>query len=344
MKLYLVLGKSLDMPSDILLEKFKELKKSMEKNNYFFMPEGFPIDGFLKAWFEPFSGYDLSWIELEILYRTFNFIPIKRLMDSIIKDFPREAKDFSTFYRKVKQMITRKLLEDKKEGRETLVKITEAGAIELGKFARYNMFKSFGVVQSSWRMKFANIVKNHESDLHDKSIIGVFNSVDSFIDIITICARSDMSQHVGLDLKEKFFLIFSNKGQNIDLNDSSIQLIKVDSTSLVLKDNIGDLFISINLFAHFSLDKIADFLKELRRVLKTGAVLYFSELKKDLSNPMIENWGLFAQIMQYSQISQAWDLKEPLALEQIISFLSEQFDDIKVETFGFTNLISAKNR
>ena len=76
--------------------------------------------------------------------------------------------------------------------------------------------------------------------------------------------------------------------------------------------------------------------------MKPGSTLYFSELKKDLSNPMIENWPLFAQIMQYSQTSQTWDLKEPLENEEIVKLLNQNFRDIKVETYGFTNLIHVK--
>ena len=88
------------MESNFQLDKLNELKKFFGKHNSnFFMPDTFPIDGFLQAWLEPFSGFDLSWLELEILYRTFNFIPIKRLMDNIQQDFPTEQRDFSTFYR-----------------------------------------------------------------------------------------------------------------------------------------------------------------------------------------------------------------------------------------------------
>lgn len=343
MILYLIFGNRRVMTSDKHLEKFKEIKKSLEKNDYFFMPEGFPINGFLKAWFEPLSGYDLTWIELEILYRTFNYVSIKHLMDLIVKDFPQEEKDFSTFYRKVKQMITRKLLEDKKEGRETLVKIAEPGAIELGKFARYNMLKSYAIVQSAWKARFANIIREHESCIHKKSTIGVFNSVEVLEDILSVCEEKDLSNKVPIYHKEKFFLFFTDKGQDIDLKSNLIQLIKVASTSLVLKDEIAELFISSNLFANVPFNKISDFLMELKRVLKKGSSLYFSELKKDLSNPMIENWGLFAQIMQYSLRSQTWDLKEPVAVEEIVPLLSKHFSDVKVETFGFTNLISAKN-
>ena len=330
------------MSSNQQLEKFKELMKSLDKSNHFFMPEGFPIDGFLKAWFEPFSGYDLSWIELEILFRTYNFISIKRLMDSIVKDYPESEKDFSTFYRKVKQMITRELLEIKKDGREALVRITDAGAVELGKFFRYNMFKSFAIVQSAWRSRFAKIIREYESCLHSKSLIGVFNSVESLIDLLAICERSDLLEQVKIESKDKFFLLFSNKGQKVDFVENSIQIIKVDTASIVLKDEIAVLFISINLFANLPKDQIKDFLKELSRVMKPGSTLYFSELKKDLSNPMIENWPLFAQIMQYSQTSQTWDLKEPLENEEIVKLLNQYFRDIKVETYGFTNLIHVK--
>ena len=78
------------------LEKFKQSVESF-KNSSFMIPN-FPIDGFLKAWFNPFSGYDLNWIEIEILHETFNSISIKELRLNIIKNFPDESnKHFTTF-------------------------------------------------------------------------------------------------------------------------------------------------------------------------------------------------------------------------------------------------------
>lgn len=328
------------MDSDLQL-KLSDLKKFFEKhNNNFFMPETFPIDGFLQAWLEPFSGYDLSWLELEILYRTFSFISIKRLMDNILQDFPTEQRDFSTFYRKVKQMLDRKLLEDEKKGRDKFVRITDLGAIELGKFVRYNMFRTFQIVQTSWRTRLAKLIRERESCFHDKSLITVFNSVNILDEYLSVCEHYDASNEPQKSTKANFFLVFNDKEQITELSDYSVQIIKVDNLSLFLKDNIADLFIANNLLANLKREQIPIFLKELARVMKSGSTVYFAEIKEDVSNPMIENWSMFAQIMQFSQ--KTWDMKKPYSIEELQPLLEEHFNDIKIEVFGFMNFISAK--
>jgi hypothetical protein len=333
------------MNIDQQLEKFKWLMNSSEvKNIDHLMPAGFPIDGFLKAWFLPFQGYDLNWIELEILYRTFQFIAIKPLRDAIIQDFPKEAeKDFSTFYRKVKQMIDRNLLNSAKEGRETLVKITEEGAIELGKYYRYNMFKTFTIVQTTWNHRLATIIRNKESCIHEKILIGIFNSILVFNDYLLNCEQLDKNENIVIDNKEKIFLQFHDKGQNSKSENTQIQIIHFKGHSLLVKKDFADLFISNNLLANLDFEQAHKFLEELQRIMKSGANLYLSEFKEDIMNPMIENWSLFTHIMQFSQQFQTWEMKPPhFSTDEITDLLTKYFINVKVETYGFSNLFSAK--
>ena len=194
------------------MDNFKEVMSSFKALEYidFIMP-GFPIEGFLKAWFEPFSGYDLNWIELEILYGTFEFISIKTLRENIIKIFPDEnKKHFTTFYRKIRQMVERKLLLEQKDGKDTIIKISEYGARELGKYFRYNMFKTFSFGQSSWHVQMVKLITEEIGCIHTKTVIGVFSSISVFYDYLKYCGLYDKEAKIN---KEKIFLVFANKHQ-----------------------------------------------------------------------------------------------------------------------------------
>ena len=328
-------------------KKLDAFKRSVElfKNSNFVLPN-FPIDGFLKAWFNPFSGYDLNWIELEILHGTFSPISIKELRQNIIRNFPDEnKKHFTTFYRKIKKMIDRKILIEEKDGKETLVKISENGAIELGKYYRYNMFKTFSISQTAWHARMSKIIRDRESCIHNKTILAAFNSVSVLNDYLVYCEREHkIISNVNAN-KEKFFLNFKDKDQEIVLVGNEIQIINVDSTSLFIKDNFIDLFISNDLFANLEPSQIPDFLYELQRVLKKNSKVYFSEIKEDVLNPLIENFSFFAQVMEYSKTIQAWDLRTPsFSTTELQELLCNYFTDIKIETFGVTNLISARKK
>ena len=49
-----------------------------------------------------------------------------------------------------------------------------------------------------------------------------------------------------------------------------------------------------------------------------------------------------SQIMQFSQKTQAWDMKKPYSTEELLPLLEKHFRDITIEVFGFMNFISAK--
>lgn len=204
------------------------------------------------------------------------------------------------------------------------------------------MFRTFQIVQTSWRTRLARLIRERESCFHNKSLITVFNSVNILDEYLSICERYDSLNEIQVLNKETFFLVFDYKVQSVELPNDSVQIIKVENSSLVLKDNIADLFIANNLLANLKKDEIPVFLKELSRVMKSGSTVYFAEIKEDVSNPMIENWSMFAQIMQFSQNTQAWDMKKPYSTEDLMPLLKEQFVDIKIEVFGFMNFISAK--
>ena len=204
------------------------------------------------------------------------------------------------------------------------------------------MFRTFQIVQTSWRTRLAKLIRERETCFHNKSLITVFNSVNILDEYLAICDHYDTLDNTHNSNKPSFFLIFNDKEQNIELSDDSVQLIKIDNSSLYLKDSIADLFIANNLLSNLKIKQIPIFLKELARVMKSGSTVYFAEIKEDISNPMIENWSMFAQIMQFSQKTQAWDMKKPYSTEELLPLLEEHFKDITIEVFGFMNFISAK--
>ncbi len=102
---------------------------------------GFPRDleeSFLAAWQEPFTGFELRWLEVEICRQAMVPSTVADLFERMKSRYPDlEEMHQSKFYRAVSTLEESDYLKATTQGRAKVVQTTPAGSKELGRITRY---------------------------------------------------------------------------------------------------------------------------------------------------------------------------------------------------------------
>jgi len=280
---------------------------------------GFPgefEDDFVSAWKEPFTGFELKWIEVEICRQATIPTNITDLFEKMKERYPDlEDTHQSKFYRIVSSLVKDGYLEDRQDGRAKIIHTKPAGVKELGRITRYFFEIQMERFKSTLWQDLIKKITAYTGCLLDQQVVVIgpeYNTVNTLIQECFTCpAREGPSEIKNIEEYQGNFM-FLNYNAMIQGNSSASSIWDLkEIDDWIFKDESIDVVVMFNALSAFT-DKAQSLLKEASRVINPdGKIVIFEVTKRD--SPLITTFMREAMLLlNYSNPYTNWQIPEEL--------------------------------
>lgn len=286
---------------------------------------GFPQDfeeHFIEAWKEPFTGFELKWIEVEICRQAMIPTNVTDLFERMKTRYPDLDKMHqSKFYRIVSSLTKDGYLDDHQEGRAKIIQTTPQGAKELGRITRYFFEIQMERVKSQLWQDLIQKITTETGCLLDKQIVVLgpeYNTINTLIRECMHCPpREDNPVDGAIENYLSNFVFLDYDAFLTGKSESSTILEIKELDDWLPKDGSIDHVILFNALSVFP-DKAVKILNEAQRVISdVGSVIVFESTSRDstILSAMMQEAAI---LMNYTNPDSPWGLPENPPLESTV--------------------------
>ncbi len=309
-------------------------------------------EGFLEAWKEPRHGFDVSWLEIEILSSAIRWISVANIRERISKQYKHVAEmPLSSYYRVVQNLVQREYLDSRKHGRTTLIQLAQKGGREIGRAGRYFFDRMTQGFKLSYASRLMEIVEQRVGPSWRSTIVASCYEVEDIQLLLEAWKEMD-KKHDNVapddtDTASHYFLVLKGKGQILSHTDPGIQMLQGSYNDGVLRTNAADVFISASVLRILkSLDEEEEFLREIKRIVRPGGLVVIQDMTTDAQTPLLEMWKHLTFFQQLSQDgARDWNYQwAKYSKEEYMSLLSKYFDGVEVLMDGVVTVFGAINK
>ncbi len=313
------------------------------------VPYLFP-EGYLNAFNDSANGFDLDWIEMEILSHAIVEVSVTDLRESInelystVKEIP-----LSTFYRDIRKLDQIGLISSRKSGRFTMVQTTAKGGYELGRANRYFFDRTRIYLKTTTLFLITLLLRDLGHDFKKDKIVGVLPELS---DLKLVIDAANYYEEIGKQFVverenhiQSYYLAFNGNipKQHGVLN---ITYLQASPESLPVKSQFANVFISMSATQKIGSEHLHDYFKEIKRVLDSNGYVIFIELTTDMQTPSQHFLKKLSLIEATSDQSKSpfnphFALPE-LNNQSIEDLLNQYFDDVVLAFSDYFSIFVCK--
>jgi len=300
-------------------------------------------DPFVSAWKEPFTGFELKWIEVEICRQAMKPTNVTDLFERMKETYPDLADMHqSKFYRIVSSLVDAGYLEDRQEGRAKIIHTLPAGAREFGRITRYFFEIQIERIKDTLWEDMINKVTTITGCFLDFQNVVLGAEYAPINALIAECMHCDARDKPPEDTE-----IAAHQSKFIFLDYHAIVKSKTENSTIFELNQIDDWIFKddsidrVFLFSALTINssKAVDILNEAKRVITPeGKIIVFEMTNRDsvvLSTLMRQATTL----LNISSMQDAWELpSENIERSQLLQW----FDDAGLQSVKeFPDVISS---